>query len=118
MDLLKMFPIVFLGGGLGATLRWLASIGIFALTKKIWLGTLFVNLIGCLIFSLFHKNYSASSPELATFVRIGLLGSLTTFSTFAFEVVTLMKAENYLEGSAVIILNVLTGIIIGIWVLR
>ena len=118
MDYIKLFPVVFLGGGLGATLRWVSSLAIFAMTKKIWLGTLIVNLIGCLIFSLFHKNYNTASPELASFVRVGVLGSLTTFSTFAFEVVNLMKDGRYLEGSVVIFLNVLTGIIIGVWILR
>ena len=77
------------GGAIGATFRLLIN----ALVNRHFvntfpLGTLAVNLLGSfligILFAYFHLNTSLS-PHLKTFMVTGILGALTTYSTFAIE---------------------------------
>ena len=109
---------IFLGGGIGASLRFIFSNLINNFSGKIWTGTLFVNLLGCLIYFILSSSFQELRPSYQLLLKTGLLGSLTTFSTFSFEVVTLLKSGRVLEGLSVLALNVVFGIVIGIWVLK
>ena len=83
-----------LGAALGALLRWQLGSWLNALTPAIPAGTLAANLIGGYGIGL-AMAYFAMRPELAPewrlFVVTGLLGGLTTFSTFSAEVMTLLQ---------------------------
>jgi len=97
------------GGAFGATLRLLINIGINkTFTSTLPLGTLTVNLIGSLLigilFAYFHMN-AALSPNLKVFLITGLLGALTTYSTFAIESFLLLQSNQYLYAFANMALN-------------
>lgn len=85
---------VALGGAMGATFRYLAYhyFDRFHQSDFPW-ATLIVNLSGSFLigflWGLFDRYYI--SPGLRMFIFIGVLGSFTTFSTFAFEIFTLTK---------------------------
>jgi len=70
------------GGLIGAPSRYLVS-GAIPRLKEIPTGTLAVNMIGS--FVLASLTFSAVSGSLVYFLSIGMLGSFTTFSTFAYE---------------------------------
>ena len=98
------------GGAIGATLRlllngWINKSFIYTLP----LGTLFVNLLGSLligmIFAYFHFNTSLS-PQIKTFLTTGILGALTTYSTFAIESFFLLEAGHYTHAFVNMALNV------------
>jgi len=97
------------GGAIGATLRLIIN-GFtakhFAYTFP--LGTLTVNLIGSLfigmLFAYFHYNTSLS-PHLKTFLVTGILGALTTYSTFAIESFFLLESGHYAQAFANMALN-------------
>lgn len=78
------------GAALGALLRWALSVRLNSLLPALPLGTLAANLVGgyCVGLAL---GWLAQHPELPPQVRLflvtGLLGGLTTFSTFSAEVV-------------------------------
>ncbi|MBK23403.1 MAG: fluoride efflux transporter CrcB [Halobacteriovorax sp.] len=114
---LKLATYIFLAGGIGANLRWVLSLLINKFSGKIWTGTLAVNLIGCLLFFLVSR-FQPNESELNLIFKVGLLGSLTTFSTFTFEIVSLIKAGQTSEALLVLCLNILFGVIIGIGIIR
>ena len=110
---------VFLGGGFGAILRWFLSSLIINQFKIFWTGTLFVNVVGSLIFFLLSKiELPNTSINFNLALKTGFLGSLTTFSTFSFEIITLLKDGKVLEGLLVASLNLLFSVLIGVLIFK
>jgi CrcB protein len=100
--------IVAAGGALGAVSRYVATGWVQDVTGEFfpW-GTFFVNAAGSLAlgFALVWLQTTVSSTELRQFIAIGFLGSFTTFSTFSYEAVALLRdrewwqAGGYVAGS-------------------
>lgn len=82
------------GGALGAVGRYLASGWVQDLTGGFfpW-GTFLVNAVGSFLlgFSVVWLQTTLASAEMRTLVTIGFLGSFTTFSTFSFETVAMLR---------------------------
>jgi len=82
------------GASLGALLRWLLAGRFNAVFPSLPLGTLAANLIGGYFIGVAVALFSAMpdlSPQARLFVITGLLGGLTTFSTFSAEVVAQLQ---------------------------
>jgi CrcB protein len=78
--------LVFLGGGLGATLRWAAGLA----WPGPW-GVLAVNVVGsALLAALAHPGVDAP-PMWRLLLGTGVLGGFTTYSTFNLDVLTLLQ---------------------------
>jgi len=97
------------GGAIGATLRLLINGTVNKhFIHALPLGTLMVNLLGSFIigmlFAYFHLN-TALSPHLKTFMVTGILGALTTYSTFAIESFFLLESGDYLHAFINMTLN-------------
>ena len=97
--LIKIIMIL-AGGGLGAVVRYTLGSQIDKnLNLSFPVGIFFVNLLGWfligLIVSIF-ENKLIFSENLKIFLIIGFLGSLTTFSTFAFDNYNFMTQKNIL----------------------
>ena len=73
---------VAIGGAVGAVLRWRLAV----LNRARPIGTLAANLSGCFLLGLVLQV--VTDPVLAAALATGLLGGLTTFSTFAVELAT------------------------------
>jgi CrcB protein len=105
--------VVGIGGAVGAVCRYAVSGWIQDLAGGFfpW-GTLVVNVMGSLLlgFALAWLQTTMSSSELREFVTIGLLGSFTTFSTFSFEALAMLRdgewwrAGGYTVGSVALAL--------------
>ena len=100
--------IVGMGGFFGATLRYLIS----SMAVKLWsefpLGTLVVNLAGGFVMGFIMEAASGSWPisdGMKIFLTTGMMGGLTTFSTFSYETVSLFSDENYWMGGLNVGLN-------------
>lgn len=106
---LSGFLIVALAAVLGAWLRWLLGVSLNGIFASIPLGTLVVNLAGGYMMGLFMGFTSAMgevSPELRLFITTGFLGTLTTFSAFSGEAVSLLARGEYGWGIAHLLLHV------------
>ena len=92
-----------LGGFVGAILRALTGIFVskIVLLSAFPYATLIVNVLGSfLIGMLLTSSYVLSNPNLKSFLTAGLLGGLTTFSTFSLETVALWQSQAF--GLAVV----------------
>lgn len=95
------FLAVGVGAAIGAWARWGLGLMLNATIPTLPLGTLAANLIGAYLMGLFMGLFSISTltaeftPELKLFVMTGLLGGLTTFSSFSAESVTLLSRGQY-----------------------
>jgi CrcB protein len=88
------FLAVGVGAAIGAWLRWWLSLLLNAYVPQLPLGTLAANLIGGYFIGVaveFLGQHTALAPELRLFVITGLLGGLTTFSSFSAEAVLLIQ---------------------------
>jgi len=104
------YLLVFAGGGIGAAARyWLSGLVYQRLGSEFPSGTLVVNVIGCLLIgfliSIFEERF-VLYPSLRIFLTIGLLGGFTTFSSFSFETMALLRDGELLYASANILLSV------------
>jgi len=100
------------GGFIGAVLRaYLNGLISHQLPHTLPFGTLGVNLIGSLVigilFAVFANTTQDSllSVEMKSFLSTGLLGALTTYSTFAMESFFLLQGGSYLLAAANMSLN-------------
>ena len=90
MTMLASVAAVAAGATLGALLRWQLSVRLNAVAPMVPLGTLAANLIGGFCVGLamgWLARHPEWPPQVRLFVVTGLLGGLTTFSTFSAEVV-------------------------------
>ena len=103
--------IVFIGGGLGAVARYLLQGAVYKISGSSFpYGTITVNVIGCFIIGLLMSGFEerfAINPLLRIFLTIGILGGFTTFSSFSFETIALMKEGQMMSAS----LNVLASVV-------
>ena len=95
------------GGFAGAILRYLLSGWVQKLSPSLFpVGTLTVNVLGSFIIGfavLYFEN--VVSPHQKAMVITGLLGALTTFSTFSLETVTMLQGGLWGRAVANITLN-------------
>ncbi|MFH1429748.1 MAG: fluoride efflux transporter CrcB [Candidatus Margulisiibacteriota bacterium] len=113
---MKHLLLIGSGGFIGAVLRYLAAGWVHRLVKISWfpVGTLGVNVTGCFVIGLLGglaDNLKVFTPEIRMFLLIGILGSYTTFSTFGYETLALLR-DNQI-GYALI--NITAHIILGLF---
>ncbi len=105
----QMIIAVGMGGFIGAISRFSLSSGIQRIMGASFpYGTLSVNVIGSFLIGFFVLYFEQTlSPNQKLFVVTGLLGALTTFSTFSLETVQLLQENLYVKALSNISLNIL-----------
>lgn len=92
------FFAVGIGAVLGAWSRWGLSLALNQWVPSLPLGTLTVNLVGGFLIGAaleFFVQHATLAQEWRLFFVTGFLGSLTTFSAFSLEAVTLLQGARY-----------------------
>ncbi len=105
---------VIIGAAFGATSRWIFSMLFNPLSSILPLGTLFCNILGCYLIG-FLGMYFSQNVQISENYRLllitGLLGSLTTFSTFSYEVFQFLHFGFYLRAMLLMFVHLFGGII-------
>jgi len=95
----KLLLYIFLGGGIGSVFRHLLGLWIDRqLTTAFPAGTFVVNITGCFVIGLLYGiaiRYSWLNVEWRLFLITGICGGYTTFSTFSYQAVGLIREGNY-----------------------
>lgn len=113
---MKEILLIFLGGGLGSSFRWLINKLIPSDTFPY--STISVNLIGCLLigilagYLLTHNHFKS---DIYPLLVVGFCGGLTTFSAFALDNYNMIKSNDFFNSILYITLSV-TGCIIMVYV--
>ena len=112
-----MIKILIIGSGgfLGAILRYVVSGYAQSLSGSYSfpIGTLTVNLIGCFIIGVMSKmaeDLGLFSIETRMFLTIGFLGAFTTYSTFGYETLNLLRDNEWLYAMIYVGLHLFLGI--------
>ena len=103
MTLYALLAIAF-GAATGAWLRWGLGLWLNPLLPELPLGTLAANMMGGYLIGLaiaFFDLHQGLAPEWRLFLITGMLGALTTFSTFSAEVVTALMRGLWFTGGLI-----------------
>ncbi|WP_255553909.1 fluoride efflux transporter CrcB [Sphingomicrobium clamense] len=100
--------MVFLGGGLGALLRW--GVGKWTLAwfgSGFPIGTLAVNIVGGLVIGLAIGALEGVGQPAKLFFITGLLGGFTTFSAFSLDALALWQRGETATAALYVVASVL-----------
>ena len=103
------------GGFLGSVSRYLMSGLAHRIAGQVNfpVGTLTVNVIGCLAIGLLSglaESRQLFNPELRLLIFIGFLGGFTTFSTFGYEIVSFARDGQLMASLANLMLHLVLGL--------
>jgi CrcB protein len=105
--------LVIVGGMVGAPLRYLTDRAVQTRHDTLfpW-GTFAVNVVGCLILGLLTGAVAAGAAgsHLQLFLRTGLCGALTTYSTFSYETLRLTETGAGFYAAANVLVSVTAGL--------
>lgn len=107
--------LVALGAGIGGGFRyWVSDLSYKIFPIYFPYGTLVVNvlgsfLLGILIFGFGEKDLM--NPSLKLLLGVGFCGGFTTFSTFSFETINLLRNTQFYLAGMNIILNLFLGLL-------
>jgi CrcB protein len=101
---LVKYVLIFLGGGAGSALRyWLQGMVYDRTGTNFPYGTLAVNVLGCLVIGFLMVSLEErflAVPSLRLLLTIGVLGGFTTFSSFSYESLALVRDGELIRALA------------------
>lgn len=107
-----------IGGFIGSNLRYFITLKAHALFGNNFpYGTFAVNMLGCFILgflAVFGSDVINLSTNTKLLLGTGMMGALTTFSTFSYETFSLMKQSNLKLAFISIALNLFIGLL-AVW---
>jgi CrcB protein len=112
---MKELIVVGLGGCVGAISRYLVAGWVQNLTNSHFpFGTLMVNSIGSFVIGLLAgiSQHAVIPPQMRLFLFIGLIGAFTTFSTFSYETMMLLRSGVTWEAFLNIIVSLILGLLL------
>jgi CrcB protein len=113
---MQILFLIAAGGAIGASLRFFAGLAAQKLTghSTVITGTVFANLAGCFFAGIiigWMSEYAVESTSGYLFFSVGLLGSLSTFSTFILELLSLSSKKDYPKIAAYLFLQIVVALL-------
>ncbi|OQP60178.1 hypothetical protein A3860_34420 [Niastella vici] len=112
---MKPLLIIGLGGGIGSVCRYLVQVYVTKYMSVTFpMGTFIVNIIGCFVIGLLYglsNRHAWFTLEWRLFLITGLCGGFTTFSSFSYESISLLREGNYTYFMLYVILSVTLGLL-------
>ncbi|MGF6878840.1 fluoride efflux transporter CrcB [Paraburkholderia sp. MM5477-R1] len=111
------FLAVAIGGALGSLFRWFLGIRLNPLFSDLPLGTLAANVIAGYLIGVAVAGFARVpqlTPEWRLFVITGLMGGLSTFSTFSVEVVQRLQDGRFGWAAGEVAIHLSTSLIMTI----
>lgn len=115
-SLINLQKIIYvgIGGAIGAVIRYMVTIqSAKMINSNIPIGTLIVNVVGGFLIGIIMELSMSTdliSPNFRIFLTTGIMGGLTTFSTFSYETISLINNGRYMLGITNVLLNVFLSI--------
>ena len=103
-----------LGGFVGSVLRYLAGKLPLGQTTDFPVNTLLIKVLGSFVIGLIAAlgaKYSGLDSRLVLFLKVGLCGGFTTFSTFSLETFELIRAGACGTAAAYAVLSAVLGVL-------
>lgn len=104
-----------LGGAVGASARY--GLGLLPVKTAFPVVTFLINLAGAVLIGFaagIVMSREETNPNLVTFVKVGVCGGFTTFSTFSLELLNLLENDHPVIGIFYAAASVCT-CVIGVW---
>lgn len=103
-----------LGGFVGAVLRYLISLIPIKNPDAFPINTFIINIagafaIGCI--ALVATKNTDIDPKVLLFLKVGICGGFTTFSTFSLETAELIKSGSVVTAVIYVILSIVIGVL-------
>lgn len=110
--------LVFIGGGFGSVLRYLAGVWMYKLYSGPWpLSTWLVNITGSLLIGLVY-GLLVAEHGVGDFYKLlfitGFCGGFTTFSSFSYENLMLLQDGAYLRFLVYVLSSFIVGVLM-VW---
>tara|TARA_B100000780_G_C21112621_1_gene449779 strand:- start:2050 stop:2430 length:381 start_codon:yes stop_codon:yes gene_type:complete len=116
MDQLATWISVFVGGGLGSMARFGVSLYVVKnLKSNLPIATFFANLLACLVLVWAVNQVGTSLAKSVWFrplIIVGFCGGFSTFSTFSYETMLLLKANEWIWAMANVGVSVLATVVV------
>lgn len=112
------------GGFIGSVFRYLVSLIPVLHRETFPLQTLLVNVVGAVIIGIVvesSESYGGLGQHTMLFLKVGVCGGFTTFSSFALESLNIMQAGKSLTSCLYIAASIvlcIAGVYIGKWIAR
>ncbi len=125
METFSKYLAVAFGGALGAMVRYAISYSFFAkIFPAFPFATFFINVSGSFVIglalTLIVERYTVSDYWRLFFV-VGFLGAYTTFSTFEFETLSLVRGRDFFNAALYVSLSFAAGfaaVCAGVWLAK
>jgi CrcB protein len=119
--MLKTYVAIMCGGAFGTAMRfWLSGFLSSRYGETFPIGTLVVNITGCLVIGFCNtltgpESAYFTSPLTRQVVMIGILGGYTTFSSFSLQTLNLLRDGEWFRAGMNVLLSVLL-CLVGVWI--
>jgi len=112
--MINLIILVFVGGAIGAMVREFLMLGVPDLADGFPMSILVANVVAAFLLGIVTgmHNRRAVSDDVNTMVGTGIMGGLSTFSSFVYGAFVLMTASST-SGAVVAIVYVLISLVLG-----